>query len=69
VDLENSLNSLSVTQYGDQYTAHRLEQYKLYVEMADRIGARRQAANTFFLTINTALLAFLGLFAANQQPR
>ena len=29
--------------------------------MADRISQRRQSANSFFLTINTVLLAFLGL--------
>lgn len=32
-----------------------LEIYKLYVEMADRISSRRQTANSFFLTINTAI--------------
>ena len=37
-----------------------LEQYKLYVEMADRISARRQNANTFALSINTALIALVG---------
>ena len=37
-----------------------LEQYKLYVEMADRISARRLAANSFFLSINTAILAIVG---------
>ena len=31
------------------------EQYKLAVEMADRISARRATANAFFATINTAL--------------
>lgn len=37
-----------------------LEQYKLYVEMADRVSARRLQANTFFLTLNTAVLALMG---------
>ena len=37
-----------------------MEQYKLYVEMADRISGRRQHANTFALSINTALIAFIG---------
>ena len=32
-----------------------LEQYKLYVEMADRISARRSLTNTFFLSLNTAI--------------
>lgn len=34
-----------------------LEQYKTYLEMADRISSRRLTANSFFLTINTALVA------------
>jgi hypothetical protein len=37
-----------------------LELYKLAVEMADRISARRAVANSFFLTVNTALAALLG---------
>ena len=37
-----------------------LEQYKLYVEMTDRISARRQNANTFALSVNTALIALIG---------
>lgn len=37
-----------------------LELYKLAVEMADRISARRALANTFFLTVNTGLVALLG---------
>lgn len=39
-----------------------LEQYKLCVEMADRISARRAAANTFFMTFNTAVVGALGAF-------
>jgi hypothetical protein len=37
-----------------------LELYKLAVEMADRVSARRAVANSFFLTVNTALAALLG---------
>ena len=37
-----------------------VELYKLAVEMADRISARRALANTFFLTVNTGLAALLG---------
>jgi hypothetical protein len=36
-----------------------LELYKIAVEMADRVSARRATANAFFLTVNTALLAFV----------
>jgi hypothetical protein len=39
---------------------HYFELYKLAVEMADRVSARRSLANSFFLTINTALVAVMG---------
>lgn len=39
----------------------RLEIYKLAVEMADRVSARRAAANSFFATVNGALAAVVGL--------
>lgn len=42
------------------YQNHILEQYKLYVEMADRISARRNLANVFFLTLNTLCLTAIG---------
>ena len=39
---------------------HLLEQYKICVEMADRISARRNLANVFFLTLHTAIFAAIG---------
>ena len=47
---------------GEQHQAAILEQYKLYVEMADRVSARRALANTFFLTLNTAVFTTIGFF-------
>jgi hypothetical protein len=38
-----------------------LDLYKLAVEMADRVSARRATANAFFLTVQTALVAVLGI--------
>ena len=46
----------------EKYQAAVLEQYKLYVEMADRISARRGLANTFFLTLNSAVLTLFAVF-------
>jgi hypothetical protein len=43
-----------------------LDIYKLAVEMADRISARRAVANAFFLTVNTTLVAVVGL--STTQP-
>ena len=48
----------------DQLTI--LEQYKIYVEMADRVSARRALTNTFFLTINTAVFTVVGVLWANR---
>jgi MFS family permease len=47
---------------GEKYQAAILEQYKIYAEMADRIGQRRGLTNTFFLTLNTAIFTVIGVF-------
>ncbi|WP_329386145.1 DUF1622 domain-containing protein [Streptomyces sp. NBC_01351] len=41
----------------EKYQAAVLDQYKTYVEMADRVSSRRSLANTFFLSLNTAVVA------------
>jgi hypothetical protein len=43
------------------YQAAVLEQYKLYVEMADRVSQRRGLANTFFLTLNSGVFTLIGV--------
>ncbi len=50
------------TEPEDKYRTAILEQYKIYVEMADRISARRALTNTFFLTLNTAVFTVIGVF-------
>lgn len=42
-------------EYGSHYQEHLLEEYKLYVEMADRVSHRRALANSFFLALHTGL--------------
>lgn len=42
--------------YGTEYENHLFEQYKLYVEMADRVSARRMLANSFFVGVHTTLI-------------
>jgi len=46
--------------YGEKYKDHYLAQYLKYVDMADKISDRRSSANTFFLTVNTALVSAIG---------
>jgi hypothetical protein len=62
-ELNKHLYRVPPDKYDGEYQEHLLEQYKLYVQMADKISERRQAANNFFLTVNTAVIAFLGLVA------
>ena len=38
-----------------------LEQYKVYVEMADRVSSRRGQTNAFYVSLLTGLLAFLSV--------
>ncbi|MGY1632940.1 hypothetical protein ACI784_14655 [Geodermatophilus sp. SYSU D01186] len=40
-----------------------LDLYKLGAELADRVSARRATANSFFLTVQTTLIAVVGLIA------
>src|ERR1700693_4560599 len=52
----------------DDNTATILELYKTAVEMADRTSARRAGANSFFLTLNTALAAVVGIVSSARKP-
>lgn len=54
--------------YGDKYPDHLLEQYKLYVEMADRISQRRDQSNRFYVTIVSALAAIVAVIARFGVP-
>ncbi|PJN27798.1 hypothetical protein [Kitasatospora sp. CB02891] len=45
-----------------------LELYKLAVEMADRVSARRGTANAFFLSVQTTLVAVVGFGAPWLAP-
>ena len=53
---------------GDEDTPILLELYKMAVEMADRVSARRAGANSFFLTLNTALAATVGIVSSARKP-
>jgi len=47
--------------YGAEYQNHLFEQYKLFIESVEKTSDRRQQANNYFITINTALISFIGL--------
>jgi hypothetical protein len=48
-------------EYGDSFRAHFLEQYKLCVEMADRMSARRVLISNFYMSFLSSFLAFLSI--------
>jgi hypothetical protein len=63
VDLWNAgITAASFQGADEKYQAAILEQYKLYVEIADRVSARRALANTFFLTLNTTVFTTIAVF-------
>jgi len=51
-----------------EYVRLLLEQYKLYVQMADKISDRRADANKFFISLLTGLLALLSAVVALRTP-
>ena len=55
-------------EYGESYNDHLLEQYKLYVEMADRVSQRRDQSNRFYVTIVSALAAIVVIIARFGVP-
>ena len=61
--MENNNFFSNEKSYGKEYLKHLLTQYKLCVEMADKISSRRCNANNFFLSINTFLLTAVGILS------
>jgi Na+/H+-dicarboxylate symporter len=49
--------------YGENYDSHLIEMFKLYVDSAEKNSDRRQKANSYLLSINTAFIALLGAFS------
>ena len=50
---------------GESFKSDLLEQYKLYVQSAENVSARRVASNRYLLALNAALVALYGLQTAN----
>ena len=58
--IEKRLFNTDEDNYGSNYRNDLLEQYKLYVELTDRINERLHQSNSFFLSINLAAVGGLG---------
>ena len=53
-----------IESYGVSFTSDLLEQYKLYVQSAENVSARRVASSRYLLTLNAALVALYGVQSA-----
>lgn len=53
--------STNKDKYGENFNEHLLEQYKLYVEMADKVSERRMQTNKFYISLLSGLLALLSI--------
>lgn len=51
--------------YGSSFSGDLLEQYKLYVQSAENVSARRVASSRYLLTLNAAFITLYGLQSAN----
>ena len=62
IKLSNKSPDISLEErYGSAFKPHLLEQYKLYVEMADRVSSRRVQIGSFYTSILSILLALLSI--------
>jgi len=60
LDINTKLLKTTAAEYGEQYHNHILEIYKLYLDLSDKLSARRLSVNSFFLTINSVIIGILG---------
>lgn len=66
--IKNKLFNLVPEKCGEKQAEHLFEQYRIYIESAEKISDRRQKTNEFFLGINTALVALLGFIVTKINP-
>ena len=60
MESKNKLIRVPAEEYGDRYRDHCLSMYHGFVGSAEKISDRRHSANSYFLTVNTALLGITG---------
>ena len=56
------------TSYEGSFSSDLLDQYKLYVQSAENVSARRIASSRYLLALNAALVALYGLQSSGSEP-
>ena len=64
-DRDSDLFNHTSGSYDGSFKADLLEQYKLYVQSAENVSARRVSTVRYLLTVNAAIVALYGFQAAN----
>ncbi len=64
---EAKLFNYTEESYSGSFTTDVLEQYKLYVQSAENVSARRVSTMRYLLTLNTAIVALYGFGIANLE--
>ncbi len=59
----NIFSHISKKKYGDNYSSHLLELFKIYIDSVEKNSDRRQKANAYLLSLNTSFIAILGVFS------
>lgn len=58
MDSSSTIKTVLINNSPVGYSSEKLELYKLYIGSANDISSKRLISNTFFLTINTGIMAF-----------
>lgn len=53
--------------YGERFQEHLLEQYKLYVDSAEKVSEKRISTSNYLLTVNSSLLAVFGIASTQHS--
>ena len=59
---------MTAERYGPDHQRHLLDQYRLYVESAEKVSEWRNGTNNYFITVNSALVALYGLLGTLATP-
>ena len=65
---EYTLIRYTADTYNGSFSNDVLEQYKLYVQSAENVSARRIASSRYLLTLNVALIALYGFQSSSFSP-
>lgn len=63
--IDKNKNHISKKEYGDNYSQHFFEQYRIYLEGIEQISNRRDSANKYLITLNSGFLISIAFLIEN----